>query len=171
MRMTDQDHAVNIPQLNGNTQSEAEHHAIAETKEIDYKKATIILNPDGNHPRAKSSLQRHYPQQNSLFPLPTSHISQPSQTPIMKLPLLTTPVILLTSLPLTLAQGPGNRPGLCYPESCGYALVNSGSMSPLLPPSTFPSTPPLHTSISYDHTNSKHLRLHPKRHRKAKMRP
>ena len=78
MRMTDQDHAVNIPQLNANTQREAEHHAIAETKEIDYKKATTILNPDTNHPRAKSSLQRHYPQQNPLFPLPTFHISQPS---------------------------------------------------------------------------------------------
>ncbi|RAR05903.1 hypothetical protein DDE83_007174 [Stemphylium lycopersici] len=46
----------------------------------------------------------------------------------MKLTLLTTPTILLLSLPLTLAQGPGNRPGLCYPESCGYALVNSGIM-------------------------------------------
>jgi hypothetical protein len=36
---------------------------------------------------------------------------------------------LIASLPNVLAQGPGNRPGLCYPDSCGYAIVNSGSMS------------------------------------------
>jgi hypothetical protein len=39
---------------------------------------------------------------------------------------------LIATLPNVLAQGPGNRPGLCYPDSCGYAIVNSGSMSDLL---------------------------------------
>ncbi|EOA90263.1 hypothetical protein ACJQWK_07943 [Exserohilum turcicum] len=43
----------------------------------------------------------------------------------MQFTLLTT--TLLASLSPVLAQGPGNRPGLCYPSTCGYELVNRGT--------------------------------------------
>lgn len=49
----------------------------------------------------------------------------------MKSALLASAFLAVFPSALAAPQGPGNRPGLCYPSACGYWLVNNaGTVSP-----------------------------------------